>query len=103
MSVVKCFVVLGIFVFGLAYADSSLPEKEVTAKESAIKIAEGALIHKYGKKVLDERPFDANLEGNIWIVKGTLHCPQGSICKGGTARVEIEKNDGKVKSVTHDK
>lgn len=87
-----------------ANAHGHLPENGVlTTEESAIKVAETILMNVYGDKVLEERPFKAKLEGNVWIISGTFHCPQGAGCKGGVAHIEIDKKDGKVKSIIHDK
>lgn len=88
----------------VASADSPLPEKGVlTTEESAIKVAEAILVNVYGEKALEQRPFKAKLEGGVWKIAGTFHCPKGVGCKGGVARIEINKKDGKVKSVIHDK
>ena len=41
----------------------------------------------------------AELVGNTWIVKGSLHKQK----VGGVARAEIAKHDGRILSVTHGK
>lgn len=104
MSIIQLFFAFALSVGFAAKADSPLPEKGVlTTEESAIKVAETVLVNVYGEKILEERPFKAKLEGDVWKIAGTFHCPQGGICKGGVARIEISKKDGKVKSVIHDK
>lgn len=105
MSIIHSFLVFSLSIGCLAAkADSRLPDKGVlTTEESAIKVAETILVNIYGEKVLEERPFKAKLEGDVWKITGTFHCPQGVGCKGGVARIEINKKDGKVKSVIHDK
>lgn len=105
MSIIRFLLIL-ILSAGVAVANagSTLPEKGVlTTEESAIKVAETILVNVYGEKVLEQRPFKAKLEGDVWKIAGTFHCPQGVGCKGGVARIEINKKDGKVKSVIHDK
>lgn len=105
MSLSQGFLILALS-FGaiVASAESRLPEKGVLPnEESAIKVAETILVNVYGEKVLDERPFRAKLEGDFWVISGTFHCPESSGCKGGVAHIEINKKDGKVKSVIHDK
>ncbi len=105
MSVVRLSLFLGICMgAAVASAGSALPEKGVlTTEESAIKVAETILVNIYGEKVLEQRPFKAKLDGDVWKITGTFHCPQGVGCKGGVARIEISKKDSKVKSVIHDK
>jgi hypothetical protein len=95
-----------VLLFGSScvQASNGLPDKGVLPnEESAIKVAETILVNVYGEKVLEERPFKAKLDGETWIITGTFHCPQGSVCKGGVAHIEISKKDGKVRSVIHDK
>lgn len=105
MSLTKIFSILILSIGAVvAKAQNRLPEKGVlTTEESAIKVAETILVNVYGEKVLEERPFKAKLEGDVWIISGTFHCPKGSVCKGGVAHIEINKKDGKVKSVIRDK
>lgn len=103
MSKVQIILILFLF-FGVARADSVLSEKGVvTNEDSAIKIAESILVNIYGDKILAQRPFKAKLEGDIWKITGTFHCPKGVGCKGGVARIEINRKDSRVISVTHDK
>lgn len=105
MSVIR---ILLIFILSMgtsvAGAASVLPAKGVlTTEESAIKVAETILVNIYGEKVLEQRPFKAKLEEDVWKIAGTFHCPQDVGCKGGVARIELNKSDAKVKSVIHDK
>ena len=105
MSIIRFFLILALSIgAAVASAGSALPEKGVlTSEESAIKVAEAILVNIYGEKVLEQRPFKAKLDGDVWKITGTFHCPQAIGCKGGVARIEIKKKDGKVKSVIHDK
>lgn len=105
MSIIRFFLILAFSIgTAVASAGSALPEKGVlTTEKSAIQVAETILVNVYGETVLEQRPFKAKLEGDVWEITGTFHCPQGVGCKGGVARIEINKKDGKVKSVIHDK
>ena len=67
--------------------------------ETAIKIAEAIWLPIYGDKILKNKPYQASLKDNIWIVEGTL--PKGY--RGGVPYIEIRKNDCKILKVTHGK
>ena len=42
--------------------------------ETALKVGEAVLIPVYGEQqILAERPFKATLQGNVWVVEGSLH------------------------------
>lgn len=70
----------------------------VPDKSTAIKIAEAVWIPIYGQKQIEsEKPFQARLSGEVWIVEGTL--PRGD--EGGVALAEISKSDGRIIRVTH--
>lgn len=71
----------------------------VPDEKTAIKIAETKWLEMYGDKINEEKPFVATLDGNTWIVKGTL--PKEKI--GGVAEIKINKNDGKILSIGHKK
>jgi hypothetical protein len=105
VSIIRLLLILVLSIGAtIVCADSPLPEKGVlNTEESAIKVAETILVNVYGEKVLEQRPFKAKLDGDVWKIAGTFHCPQGVGCKGGVARIEINKKDGKVKNVIHDK
>lgn len=71
---------------------------------TAVAIAEAVLIRIYGEKqVASERPFIATLDGDLWTVTGTLHCPNSPRCNGGTAVATISKTDGRIGDVCHGK
>ena len=79
---------------------------------TALKIAEPILVRTYGKHQIDyERPFSAKLVGSVWVVTGTLCCPDAKgqricepfQCAGGVAELKLRQRDGKVLSVTHGK
>jgi len=72
--------------------------------ETAVKVGEAVLIPVYGeRKILDEEPFKAVLQGDVWTVAGTLHCagPAGVTCVGGTAVVKISKTSGQILFMVH--
>lgn len=103
LKMIRTFFTIALAIIPLlTHAD--LPEKGILPNEaSAIKLAETILVNIYGEKVLNERPFVAKVSGDYWIIDGTLHCLQGSICKGGTAHIELNRKDGAVKNVIHGK
>jgi NTF2 fold immunity protein len=71
----------------------------VPDESTAIKMGEAAAVAQYGKKTIaGERPFRAQLSGETWIVKGTLH-PQGAL--GGTAVIKLSKADGRILLMIH--
>lgn len=66
---------------------------------TAIKIGEAVAVAQYGEKTIaEERPFQAKLYGDTWIVKGALH-PAGAT--GGTAIIKISKSDGRILLLVH--
>jgi len=78
--------------------------------ETALRIAEPALIKTYGKRQIDyERPLIAKLDGGIWYVHGTLCCPDRNghrtceefPCLGGVAVLKLRQRDGKILSIMH--
>jgi hypothetical protein len=89
------------------YAQSrptTAPDGFVPDEATAIRIAEAVFIPIYGhKKVRSERPFRARLDGDHWIVSGTLpKSPDpGLIMVGGTMMAEINSRTGAVRAVYH--
>lgn len=72
----------------------------VPDKATAVRVAEAVLVPIYGaKQIASERPFSAELDGNVWIVTG--HLPEG--WTGGVAEIKISKMTCQVISVTHGK
>src|SRR5271156_591451 len=105
-----------IFVSGCIFLAITLGGNQFVAKNSfvpdantAVRVAEAVLTPVFGKKQIEsERPFTAQLEGEKWIVSGTLSCPDGkgrrtTSCVGGVAGVEISKSDARILSMTHGK
>jgi hypothetical protein len=73
----------------------------VPDESTAVKIGEVAATAQYGEKMISqERPFRARLYGDTWLVIGTLH-PEGA--DGGTAVVKVNKSDGRILFMTHQK
>jgi NTF2 fold immunity protein len=75
---------------------------------TALKVVEPELIRIYGARVIgSEKPLNADLSGDIWIVGGTLHCSDGkggtttTICAGGVATAHLAKSDGRVLEIFH--
>ena len=65
----------------------------VPDEKTAIKIAEAVLSPIYGEKQIEgERPFHAKLEGDQWVVSGSL--PPNS--DGGVAVIRIDKQTGAI-------
>lgn len=88
----------------------STKENRVPDAATALKIAEPALIKRYGKRQIDyERPLTAKLDGGIWTVYGTLCCPDRNghrtceeyMCAGGVAVLKLRQRDGKILLITH--
>ncbi|MDR1564013.1 MAG: YbbC/YhhH family protein [Oscillospiraceae bacterium] len=72
-----------------------------TAKDARQK-AEKVFVEIYGKSVKEEKPFLVAFdeESQVWLVSGNWP-PKGS--KGGAAKILIQKSDGKVLAVWHEK
>ncbi|RXR21462.1 YbbC/YhhH family protein [Flavobacterium stagni] len=70
----------------------------VPDEKTAIKIAEAIWLPIYGDRIYDKKPFVATSKDSTWIVNGTIHSE-----KGGTPFIEIQKRDGKVLKVYHEK
>jgi hypothetical protein len=74
------------------------PAGFVPRAEVAIRIAEAVLIPIYGEQnIRGQMPLTAVLEGDVWIVTGTL--PPDTA--GGVARIEIRKRDGQIIHLSH--
>lgn len=102
------FLLFFVFISLVAHGQDATPPKLVPDEATAVKIAEKALIPIYGKKRISaERPFGAVLKDGVWMVTGTLHCPnsqEGSgLCAGGVAMVRISQVDGRILSMGHGK
>jgi len=85
------------------------PQHYVPDADTAAAIAEAVLSPAYGKAhVESERPFNATLNGGVWVVTGTVYCPDGLPPAGKaptgraqTETVEISKSDAHIVSMTY--
>jgi hypothetical protein len=73
----------------------------VPDEKTAVAVAEAILVPIYGQQqVLQQRPFHAVPEGTaVWKVEGSI--PIGRV--GGVATVRLQRQDGRILSVTHGK
>jgi hypothetical protein len=101
-----------LFVMTATTAQSYRPKSGfVPDSTTAIKIAEAVLAPVYGEdKIVAERPFSAELKGDVWTVAGTLYCTDGrgnpapnDRCHGGVATVRLSRIDGRVLFMIHGK
>ena len=85
--------------------DSYIPAAGyVSTEDVAVKIAEAVLVPIYGKKKIeDQKPLVAKLDGDIWTVTGTFDNGFFVRRHGGVALIEISKTNGKILRVTHGK
>jgi hypothetical protein len=106
LAVLSWSLIFATLMFGQGYKPRS---GYVPDSATAIQIGEAVLIPIYGKKQIEsEKPFAARLEGNMWIVSGTLRCSDGkggmsTECAGGVAVVKISKIDARILYVIHGK
>jgi hypothetical protein len=79
------------------------PEGYVPNAKIAVEIAEIVAEPIYGKAALEhEQPLKARLDGDVWIVSGTLpKAPQGGTIKGGTLECRISKHTGQILRMIH--
>lgn len=71
---------------------------------TAIIIARAVLIPIYGTDAIRrQEPLTAQRSGDIWAVQGTLQCPEGRTCAGGTAMLRLSARDGRITQVIHGK
>lgn len=96
---VKIFLVL-IFFTG---ACSKRESRKVISREAVLELAEEDLVAHYGKKVLEQTPFVITETDESWIIRGTLHCSSGAVCKGGVAKVRYNKFSAKLERIMHSK
>jgi NTF2 fold immunity protein len=99
-----CALLLAVSALGQGYKP---PSGYVPDSATAVKVAEAVLEPVYGKKQIEsERPFTAELKGDIWSVTGTLHCPDrkgrtSTDCDGGVATVKISKTNARILFMIH--
>lgn len=98
LSVVFLFELYGSL--GFSQTHSYVPKNGfIPDEKTAITVAEAVLVEIYGEnQIKGEQPFSAKLEGEVWIVTGSIHTPNG-----GAAEIRISKKDGCILHVTHGK
>lgn len=107
MKLLKIILLLLALVTGAVSQSGYRPKSGfIPNQETAVKVAEAILIPVYGEKqVVSERPYQAQLDGDVWTVSGTLYCGdpprRSSSCNGGTAVVKLSKRDGRVLFMIH--
>lgn len=69
----------------------------VPDEQTAVRIAEAVWLPIYGEGIYQKKPFVARLNGDAWIVKGSLPIKM----LGGVPLIEISRTDGRVLRVTH--
>lgn len=78
------------------------PKGYVPDAATATRIAEAVLVPIYGKTVLGERPFKAELKNGVWDVGSAIRCqenlPGPQSCHGGHW-VRLAKDDGRILEV----
>lgn len=77
-----------------------LEKNELLIKEesTAISVAEPILFEIYGKsKIEDEKPYEAYLINNYWVIRGTLN----GFSLGGTFSIIIDARNSKVIDIIH--
>ena len=80
--------------------DIPLPDEGVIpTAEVAAKVALALSIAKYGDEVLEEMPMQICQVDGVWKIQGTLR----DGVKGGVIHIELNKSDGKIRSMWHDK
>ena len=86
------------FASQVALAQSVTPKAGlVPDAPTAVRIAEAVWLPIYGKRIYEKRPFVAKLQGEVWVVTGTL--PKDVV--GGVPEAHIAKQDARVLKVIH--
>jgi hypothetical protein len=81
-----------------SFAQNARPKEGlVPDAATAVRIAEAIWLPIYGKAIYEKRPFVAKLQGDVWVVSGTL--PMDTL--GGVPEAHIAKRDARVLKVIH--
>lgn len=77
----------------------------VPDEETAIKIAEAVFLPIYGDTINENKPFKASYysEYGVWLVEGIVKQPLFGTKIGGVPYIIIQKNDGKIIAIWHDR
>ncbi|MFJ4145357.1 NTF2 fold immunity protein [Pseudomonas sp. NPDC089734] len=71
----------------------------IKTAEDAAQIGEAIAGMAYGKENAEnQKPYKAKSDGDVWVVRGTLHYQ-----KGGVVEVRVNRFDGSVVSISHGK
>jgi hypothetical protein len=92
---------VAVAVFSFAADDGYQPPQSMV-KDTVVaeRLAEVILESVYGRDVIRrEKPFHAELRGDVWVVTGTL----APGMKGGVAEIHISKKTGEVVYLIHEK
>jgi hypothetical protein len=94
---------VAIVMFSLAFPAVAQRNPVVPDAATAVAIARAVLLPVYGQETVSrEEPLTATLDGDFWLVRGTLHCPPDRVpCVGGTAVVQIDRRDGRIVGIDH--
>ncbi len=83
-------------------AENPPPGGFVPNEETAIRIAVAVWIPIYGEaKIKEQAPYEATLNGDEWIVSGSLPAGENGPIMGGVAKAHISKKSGCILRVVH--
>jgi len=92
-------VIIILFIITISCTATNMNKaKCVPDRQKAIEIAEQKWLSIYGVKIFNNKPFNAKLIDNVWIVEGTLNSQ-----KGGVPYIEINANNCEIIKVSHSK
>ena len=95
---------IGMLLVSAAQEQPAQARDFVPDEATAVRIAEAVFIPIYGEKHMrSERPFHARLDGDYWIISGSLPKPESKdyLVVGGTMMAEINRKTGEIRSVYH--
>lgn len=76
------------------------PQGFIATEEIAVQVAEPILFKIYGEdQITDQKPYQVNLIDSVWVINGTLPV----YYSGGTFFMVLNKKDGKILSISHNK
>jgi len=100
-----------LFIAFASSAQSPQPSTSVPVRDAAtaVAIAEPALVKTHGQRQIDyEKPLTATLVDGVWIVHGSLCCPdrkgqrtcEVGKCKGRVPVLQLRQSDGEILSIS---
>jgi len=82
---------------GVIPSDGFVPTTEVAAA-----VAEAVLIPIYGEKnITNQKPFEVALNGDVWVIKGTVQDTPNTIRLGGVFTIKISRITGEILYLIH--